>query len=509
MKQFGSEGIETPFDMPETPEGWQIALLGQIAQIVGGGTPKTSDSSNFSEGEYPWITPADLSGFNEMYISRGRRSLSEQGLKTSSALLMPKGTVLMSSRAPIGYLAIAANELCTKQGFKSFICSPGVTPEYVFFWLKLITPFLENIGSGSTFLEISGSRARKIPILLAPTSEQKRIITKVEELLARVNTAKERLNKVPKILKRFRQAILAAACSARLTAGWREKTLDVEPATRLLNRIQQGRTKLKKSHMNRANGEENIYFDIPDSWSFCFFEDISSNKPHAIKAGPFGSSLTKSCYTSSGYKIYGQEQVIRGDVNYGDYYIDEKKFLELKSCEVDARDLLISLVGTIGKVLIIPGKFEKGIINPRLVKVSLHSEISPEYITKYLGSPLAINIFKRDSHGGTMEILNLKMLKGLPIPLPPVIEQHEIVRRVESMLKLADAVEKRVAVAKLRAEKLTQALLAKAFRGGLVPTEAELAHREGRSYETASELLARIKSEKEKTSPKKVINPRG
>ena len=243
MKQFGSEGIETPFDMPETPEGWQIALLGQIAQIVGGGTPKTSNSSNFSEGEYPWITPADLSGFNEMYISRGRRSLSKQGLKTSSALLMPKGTVLMSSRAPIGYLAIAANELCTNQGFKSFICSTGVTPEHVFFWLKLITPFLENMGSGSTFLEISGSRARKIPILLAPTSEQKRIITKVEELLARVNTAKERLNKVPKILKRFRQAVLAAACSGRLTEDWREQHLDFEPVSNLLARIFQDRLK--------------------------------------------------------------------------------------------------------------------------------------------------------------------------------------------------------------------------------------------------------------------------
>ena len=223
MKESVSEPIEKSFDLQEAPEGWQIALTEDISQIVGGGTPKTSDNSNFSEDGYPWITPADLNGFSGMYINRGKRSLSAQGLRTSSAVLMPKGTVLMSSRAPIGYLAIAANELCTNQGFKSFICHQGVVPEYVFLWLKFITPFLENMGSGSTFLEISGTRARKIPILLAPTSEQKRIVAKVEELLARVNSAKERLNKVSVILKRFRQAVLSAACSGRLTADWREQ----------------------------------------------------------------------------------------------------------------------------------------------------------------------------------------------------------------------------------------------------------------------------------------------
>jgi type I restriction enzyme S subunit len=108
-----------------------------------------------------------------------------------------------------------------------------------------------------------------------------------------------------------------------------------------------------------------------------------------------------------------------------------------------------------------------------------------------------------------MEILNLKMLKGLPIPLPPVIEQYEIVRRVEEMFKLADAVDKRVKAATARAEKLTQAILAKAFRGELVPTEAEFARREGRPYETASELLSRIKSEREsKRVPEKVRRTR-
>jgi type I restriction enzyme S subunit len=405
--------------------------------------------------------------------------------------------VLISVRAPVGPTNLPNRVCAIGRGLAAITPLGGILPEFILFRLRILEPELALSGTGSTFTAINRKDLEEIEIDVPPLAEQKRIVVKVEELLGRVNATKERLTKVSIILKRFRHAVLAAACSGRLTADWREKNIDVEPASEFLKRIQEDRKKPKKPYLNGTSEEGDLYFDIPDSWSFCFFEDICSNKPHAIKAGPFGSSLTKTYYTPSGYKIYGQEQVIRGDANYGAYYIDEKKFLELKSCEVEARDLLISLVGTIGKVLIIPDKFEKGIINPRLVKVSLHSEISPEYIAKYLVSPLATNMFRRDSHGGTMEILNLRMLKGLPIPLPPVIEQHDIVRRIEAMFKLAEAVEKRVEAAKVKAEKLTQAILAKAFRGELVPTEAELARREGRFYESASELLARIKSEKE------------
>jgi type I restriction enzyme S subunit len=125
----------------DLPDGWSLTTIGSISDVVGGGTPRSSDSENFSENGYPWITPADLSGFRELYILRGRRDLSENGLRSSSAVVMPAGTVLMSSRAPIGYVAIAANPVCTNQGFKSFICCSEIDPEFVYFWLRLIMPY--------------------------------------------------------------------------------------------------------------------------------------------------------------------------------------------------------------------------------------------------------------------------------------------------------------------------------------------------------------------------------
>jgi type I restriction enzyme S subunit len=480
MKQFNSEATETPFDMPETPDGWEIVLFGRIAQIIGGGTPKTSDNGNFSERGYPWITPADLSGFNEMYISWGRRSLSEQGLKTSSAVLLPEGTVLMSSRAPIGYLAIAANELCTNQGFKSFICPPGVLPEYVFFWLKFITPFLEDMGSGSTFLEISGSRARKIPILLAPTSEQKRIAAKVEELLARVNATKDRLAKVSMILKRFRQAVLTAACSGRLTEGWRNQNPSRESGKYLLQAILDERkfsAKKDRTEFNKFAGfdvEESP--DLPDSWVWTNVGQITKNfdgqripvkaDDRANRRGP--------------YHYYGAS----GIIDTIDDYLFNGKFLLIAE---DGANLLSRSTPIAFRA---SGKFW---VNNHAHVVQMHGEIPLQYLEVYLNG---IDL-QHYVTGSAQPKLTQVAMNRIPVPLPPLTEQKEIVRLVEAMFKLADTVEKRVAAAIARAEKLTQAILAKAFSGELVPTEAELARLEGRPYETASELLARIKSERD------------
>lgn len=128
---------------------------------------------------------------------------------------MPSGSVLMSSRAPIGYVAVAANPISTNQGFKSFLCAEDLAPEFVAYWLRYIRPLLEQMRSGTTFSEISGSRAKEIPLHFAPLAEQKRIVEKIHPLLASVEAAHERLTKVAAILRRSRQSVLAAAFPGR------------------------------------------------------------------------------------------------------------------------------------------------------------------------------------------------------------------------------------------------------------------------------------------------------
>lgn len=153
---------------------WREYRIGEIAEIVGGSTPPTDDPSNF-DGDVPWITPKDLSNHHSRYISRGGRNLSKIGLAKCSAKLLPAQTVLLSTRAPIGYVAIAKNPLATNQGFRNLILKPGFDPEFVYYWLRANVDELERHASGSTFRELTGSALAQIVIRVPPLPEQRAI----------------------------------------------------------------------------------------------------------------------------------------------------------------------------------------------------------------------------------------------------------------------------------------------------------------------------------------------
>ena len=175
------------FNQPfEIPLSWLWCRLDTIGAIVGGGTPVTADDENFADsGEgIPWLTPADLGGYSERYIERGSRDLSEKGLRSSSATLMPAGTVLFTSRAPIGYVAIASNPISTNQGFKSIVPYLGESSRFISIAMLAFAPEIDATASGTTFNEVSGKIVSGIPFPLPPLAEQLRIVEKVDELTA-------------------------------------------------------------------------------------------------------------------------------------------------------------------------------------------------------------------------------------------------------------------------------------------------------------------------------------
>ena len=166
-------------------------------------------------------------------------------------------------------------------------------------------------------------------------------------------------------------------------------------------------------------------------------EFFCPNKKNSIKAGPFGSSLKKESYVKKGYKIYGQEQVIKDDLNFGDYYIDRIKYLELENYKVQEGDILISLVGTYGKISIVPKNFEEGIINPRLMKITLDkAKMNPIFFKYLFLSPYVKSQLEQVSHGGTMDILNVGLIKNTDFPEIPISLQNKfasIVKKVEEV----------------------------------------------------------------------------
>ena len=181
VEQVGDAPEDVPFEIPEK---WRWMQLNKVGKIVGGGTPKTSLSEYWDGGTIPWFTPADLGKVHGLYASDSARKITALGLKESSAVMMPPNSVLFSSRAPIGHIALAADSCCTNQGCKSFVPNVGIVlPLWGYFAMKARTPDMIARASGTTFKEISGKGVGETLVPIPPLEEQRRIVTKLSEIL--------------------------------------------------------------------------------------------------------------------------------------------------------------------------------------------------------------------------------------------------------------------------------------------------------------------------------------
>ena len=173
---------------------WIECKICDIGTVVGGATPSTKKAENYECGNIAWITPKDLSTFNGRYIQRGERNITEIGLKSCSTQLLPKNTVLFSSRAPIGYIAIAANQVCTNQGFKSVIPNEATDPLFLFYLLKYNKDKIEAMGSGTTFKEVSGNTMKNIIVRVPSDKEVQKNIASILGTLDNKIGENERIN---------------------------------------------------------------------------------------------------------------------------------------------------------------------------------------------------------------------------------------------------------------------------------------------------------------------------
>lgn len=182
---------------------WKEVTLGELETIVGGATPSTKNPS-FYDGNIPWLTPKDLSVNSNMYILRGARNITEVGFKSCSCKMLPKGSVLFSSRAPIGYVAIAANDMCTNQGFKSVIPNEETDSEFLYYLLKYNKNYIASQGSGTTFAEVSGKTMKDIEVVVP---KEKECQHRIASILSSLDRKIELNNKINADLEEMAQAI--------------------------------------------------------------------------------------------------------------------------------------------------------------------------------------------------------------------------------------------------------------------------------------------------------------
>ncbi|WP_215404106.1 restriction endonuclease subunit S [Vibrio gigantis] len=455
--------------MSGLPRSWLDVEIGSIADVVAGGTPKAKEESYFSiAGEgIAWLTPADLSGYKYKEISHGKRDISQLGLDNSSAKLMPAGALLFSSRAPIGYVAIAANEISTNQGFKSFVFTQHIDTSYAYYYLKSIRGLAESRGTGTTFKELSGAMAKKLPFRLAPLNEQIRIANKLDSILAKVDRAQARLDKLPAILKRFRQSVLVAATSGELTKEWRE--------------------------------------ELGNEWSNNVFtvEQIAKKEKYSLGIGPFGSNLKVADYRSEGHPLVFVREIRARQFGGADTkFVEHNKFTELAAHRVKPGNILITKMGDPpGDVAIYPDDCAEAVITSDCIKLDVNEElINKQFVFHYMQSEHFQSQMRAITAGVAQQKVNLKNFKALTLLAPTMDEQIEINRIISGLMDRADKVEKQYLDAKARLDRLTQSILAKAFRGELVTQDP--------NDEPAEKLLERIVAEKEQSKPKKTTRKR-
>jgi type I restriction enzyme S subunit len=485
------------------PISWTWTTLSEIGDVASGGTPKTKDPSNF-DGDVSWITPADLSGYCKKTITAGRRNISRKGLNSSSARLLPQGTVLFSSRAPVGYVAIAANPVATNQGFKSLIPHEGVFNEYVYYYLKGSKQLAESYASGTTFRELSASAFGTLPIPLPPTNEQRRIVEKIEELFTKLDAGVRSLKQTQALLKQYRQSVLKAAVNGELSREWREEHPDAEDASALLKRTLEERramweeaqlAKYAEAGKTPPKGWRSKYKEpspldttglpeLPEKWCWAYVEQLTpATRPCAYGVLQPGPDVAD-----------GVALVRVGDIENGRVHLEAMKHVapdiaqKYPRTTLSGGEVLITLVGSIGRTAVVPDSLAGANTARAVGVIPLTEAVAASWVEVWFRNPAKMQEMIDRAHEVARKTLNLEDVRAATVAIPPLIEQQEIVSEVERRLSVIEGVEAQVETNLRRAAGLRLSILKSAFAGTLVPQDP--------NDEPARVLLERIKEGK-------------
>jgi type I restriction enzyme S subunit len=352
-----------------------------------------------------------------------------------------------------------------------FNTKEGIEPKFVEAFLnsKSYWESISEFTAGIAIPNVNASKLASLELPLAPLAEQQRIVTKLDVVLGRLKSCRDRLAKIPALLKAFRRTVLAAACSGRLTADWREKN------------------QVKGEIYDSENSLEGFPI-LPESWRSVQLETVCANIVDCPHSTPKWTPTGQLCLRTTNFKA--------GFLDLSEVrYVSNKTFIErIERLRPQPDDVLYSREGGIlGIACMIPQGVDL-CLGQRMMLFRTKSDFNPKLLMYWLNSPVILRRVRELTGGSAAPHLNVKEIKNFPTPVPPLREQQEIVRRVENLFVLADRLEARFIEGQKRADSIAQSILAKAFRGELVPTEAELAKVEGRSIESAEDLLERIKS---------------
>lgn len=480
----------------------------------------------WKNGDIPWITPADLSGYKAKMIARGARNITLKGLEESGARLMPKGAVLFSSRAPIGYVAIASNPVSTNQGFKSFVLNEGISPDYIYYYLQCAKPLALSLASGTTFLEISGKNAEKIAVVIAPLTEQHRIVEAIESHLTRLDAAVATLGRVKANLKRYRASVLKAAVEGQLVPTEaelaRREGRDYESASVLLGRIlKERRRRWGETELAKQKAKGVVPTD--DQWRRRYQEPKwpgTSRLPELpegrcwVTWQQVGYSQNGRAFPSDEYQADGVRLLRPGNlhesgrVEWTDTntrHMPPKWSEEYPTFLVGPGEIVMNLTAQslkdefLGRVCM-TGPTDQCLLNQRIARLT-PIVLDSKYLLWAFKSPVFRRFVSSLNTGSLIQHMFTSQLADFILPLPPLAEQIRISKEVDRINSYLEELDQLLEVNLARCRTTRQSVLKWAFEGKLVDQDP--------TDEPASILLERIKAEREQAMDTNHKPPRG
>lgn len=493
-----------------TPPGWAWTRLGDIARLESGHTPSRSHPE-YWDGDIAWIGIKDARENHARTIHDTSQHVTQAGIDNSAARLLPANTVCLSRTASVGYVTIMGRPMATSQDFVNWICSAAIEPEYLK-WIFLAEgqEGLRKFGKGSTHTTIYFPEVEAFHVAVAPINEQRRIVAKLDAVFDQTRAAKARLERLPAMLEKLKRSILAAAFRGDLTADWRAANPDVEPASALLDRIRTERRRRWEDAI-RAKGKD------PTKATYEAPEGSDSAGLRALPDGWTWSTIGELCDVGTG------ATPLRGEPSYWDGGVipwitsgaTNNEFIETAAEFVTERALRETNLTIFPSGTLIIAMYGEGQTRGRCAELRLAATTNQAVaglVTASLPDSLKdlikfvlwdlYDVIRTEAAGGVQNNLNLSIVRGIVVPLPPLEEQLILIRRLRDATTLIATEALCVERACAGVYRMEQSALAKAFRGELVQQDP--------TDEPASVLLGRIRAERvaEPESPRRGRLPR-
>ena len=405
-------------------EGWEMKKLGDVCDIVGGGTPSKSKKKYYN-GNIPWATVRDMAS---EILSNTEHKITTSGLKNSSSNKIEKGNVIIATRVGLGKVCLIQQDTAINQDLKALIPKNSeLRIDFLFNWYKSVADEVVKNGTGMTVKGVRLDYVKNIQIPIPPLPEQKAIVQILDEAFAKIDQAKAN--------------------------------------------IERNIVNAKEFYENWSINE----YTKNTAWPKRKWGDVCD-----FVRGPFGGSLKKSMFVESGYVVYEQKHAIHNHFNQLRYFINEQKFNEMKRFEVKAGDMIMSCSGvTLGRVAIIPKGIPQGIINQALLKLTPKIEINVNFLKLWLRSPIFQKIIFDHSGGAAQpNVPSAKIMKAIELPCPAIEEQYKLIKRFDDFKNLHQKSIENYNLNLKKLDDLKKSLLQTAFSGELTRSESGFARLE-------------------------------